>query len=366
LNKHTRLVASLLFVVIIILAAAITRFYLNVPDDVANNNTQTEIVRKLISDSKGNYIFSDGNGSFGIADSEDRIIVAPEWNEIRFAGNGKCIAAAKTGSQQLYGCIDYEGNIVIPFIYSSITKHEPAGNVYYVAESAADNSCVLYDDGFSPCFRRSWTSCSIRDKEVTLADSSGVYTFSSSKAGLFFTRASVTGETMGSTYTIDILSRVLLSKLSIDMIEDMSGIAGKYIEYAFTGNDEILSEITTGSRSGFSQLFPDDHRLLSKELLGISDIHLYSIRSDDGTPCYEVAFTADTGITYTDENGEQKTLREGYKAAVKFSGNSVSDLKATSGCFENEMPEYPKPAEKTDISDGADKDENSPNGQTGE
>ena len=120
MNKHTRLVASLLFVVIIILAAAITPFYLNVPDDTGSKTSQAEIVRRLMDDGKGNCIFSDGSGEFGIADSEDRIIVAPEWREIRFAGNGICIAASKSGSRMIYGCIDYEGNIVIPFIYSDI------------------------------------------------------------------------------------------------------------------------------------------------------------------------------------------------------------------------------------------------------
>ena len=366
MNKHTRLVASLLFVVIIILAAAITRFYLNVPDDTGSKTSQAEIVRRLMDDGKGNCIFSDGSGEFGIADSEDRIIVAPEWREIRFAGNGICIAASKSGSRMIYGCIDYEGNIVIPFIYSDIKKHETAGCIYYIAESAADGSCVLYDEDFLPCFRHSWDSCTVKGKEVELRDSSGTYTFTASGTGLLFTKASVSGEAMERSYNIDIFSRVLLSKLSVDMIEEMSDIAGKYIEYAFTGNDEILTEITTGSRSGFSPLFPDDHRLISKELTGISDIHIYSIRSDDGTPCYEVAFTADSEVTYTDESGETKTLREGYKAAVKFSGNSISDLRATSGCFEKETPEYPAPAEKADISDSGAKDKNSPEGQNGE
>lgn len=361
MNKHARLVATLLFVVIIILAAAITRFYLNVPDNTSDLGDQREIVRRLDSDSSGNVIFSDGSGRFGLVDSDDRIIVAPEWNDLSFVGPGRCIAAKRSGSKNLYGCIDYEGNIITPFIYSRIERLDPGG-CYYSAKSASDASCVLYDQDFAPCFRRTWSSCQVSGDKLILTDGGGVYTYFAGKDGLLFISASLEDSALECPYSIEIYSRVLLSKLTPSMIESMSECTGKYIEYAFSGDDELLSEITTGSRSGFVPLFPDDHRLLSKRFMGISDVHIYSIRSPDSVPRYEVSFTAGLEIVYTDENGEAQLLSGSYKAAVEFSGSSGNDLKALSGSFEKEAPDYPEPEPETEDEpapdDGEQTDEN--------
>ena len=47
MNKHMRLVASVLFIVIILLAIAITRFYSDTSQKTGGGNTQTDIVRRL-------------------------------------------------------------------------------------------------------------------------------------------------------------------------------------------------------------------------------------------------------------------------------------------------------------------------------
>lgn len=348
MNKQTRLVVSFLFIVVIILAAAITHFYLSVPEGTAKKSSQTEIAHKYGYDGDGNYIFTDSTGKYGVADPENRIMIAPEWADLRFAAAGKCIATRDMGSGRLSGCVDYDGNTVVPLIYSRIERLNAGDGVYFAAESESDGRYVLYDSSFEPCFRRTWSSCTEQSGSLILADGGGTYTFSHSPDGLLFTRAAADGEAMGCPYSVEINSRVLLSKLTVSMIEDMTGITEKYIEYAFSGRDELLSGITRGSRAGFAELFPDDHRLLSKRLLGISDVHIYSVRGKDDTPCYEVAFAADTEIAYTDESGERQTLRGKYKAAVGFSGRSEKDMRALSGRFEKDAPDYPEPENETD------------------
>jgi len=337
---------SFLFIVVIILAAAITHFYLSVPNDTAKKSTQTEIVRKGTFDSYGHYIFTDNTGRYGVTDSENRILIPSEWTDLRFANADKCIVARGIGNTKQFGCVDFDGNIVIPLIYSGISKLGVGHGTYYAAESSSDGRYVLYDRNFEPCFRRTWSSCAVQGDDLLLADGGGSYTFSHSSDGLLFKRAVYDGTAGTCPYSAEINSRVLLSKLTPSMIEDMTDITEKYIEYAFTGSDEILLLITKGSRSGFAPLFPDDHRLLSKRLCGISDVHIYSVRSSDDTPCFEVTFTADTEVTYTDGSGEPKTLRGGYKAAVGFRGSSESDLRAVSGAFEKRGPDYPAPEKK--------------------
>ncbi len=343
MNKHTKLVVSVLFVVIIILAAAITRFYLDTPQDNVNRKNQTEIVKRLDVDSAGNRIFEDSNKNYGIADSSDRIIAAPEWLSLEFADSGFCIASRRIGGKKLCGCIDYEGNITVPFIYENIRKKYCGDTVFYAADTSSANECVIYNDSFVPAFRHSWTECDVKGDEVILKSSQGVYTFSAGNGGFLFKGASVSGNTMGFDYSLDVFSRIILSKLNAPMLEKICSDIGEYLEFAYTGNDDILADITSGSRSSFFQLFQDDHKVLSKKLLGISDVYIYSKKSENDIPLYSVSLEADTEITYTDETGTKKTLRDKYKASVDFSGSSESNLTAIGGKFALSEPNYPKP-----------------------
>lgn len=342
MNKHTRLLATLLFAVIIILAVAITRFYRNDTGDTGVGGGSVDVAKLLETDSAGNRIFQDSSGSCGLIDSSERLIVAPEWQELKFAGEDRCIAAKRIGGRTLWGCIDYEGDVSVPFIYSSIIRREVGGLELYTAESAEDGTTVLYSSSFIPFSGRAWQSCALRSDELTLSSAVGDYIYCVSGGELLFKRATVSGSVMGKDYTVDIVSRVLLSKLTVPMIEKMTAGAGSYIQYAFTGDDEMLSKLTTGSRAGFSQLFPEDHKILSKKLMGISDVYIYEKRSEDGRPHFLVTVTADTEIGYSDETGQKKSLRGEYKAEIEYSG-SESDLTAVSGSFTQQEPDYPPP-----------------------
>ena len=351
MNKHTRLIVSLLFAVIIILAAAIIKFYVSVPDNTLSTENQAEIVRTFESDSYGNVIFSDGRGGFGIANS-GKIIVSPEWHELAFADDEICMASKKISGKLLYGCIDFEGNIILPFIYSSITKYTVGNFDVYCAESYSDGSYVLYNKNFMPLFRQSWISCSFGGEEIVLADKAGIYTYSVSSDEILFKTALLSGDVMGFPYNLNIYSRVLLSKISVPMIEQMVYDAGKYLEYSYTEKQEAMSSVDYQNIEKFVPLFKNDERIISKKLLGISDMHIYAIRPENGMTRYEVSVTADTEITYTDDSGEINSLRDEYKSSVIFSGNSETNLYAVSGKSELDSPEYPEPPKDEDETDG--------------
>lgn len=339
---------------IILLAVAIRKFYSDTTPGTGNYAFQTDIINSVDSDDSGNRIFKDNSGLSGIIDGSDRIIVAPEWHELKFTDSNICIARQRIGEKLMTGCIDYEGNIVVPFIYNDIQYNEKDGFVFYTAVSG-DNSCVIYDGRFVPYFRRSWKSYGISDGVMTLKTDKASYEYAISKDGLRLKSAEIVGKTLDRSYILSVYSRILLSKLSVSMLEKISDTAGKYIEYAYTGNDEILENITNGGRSGFSQLFPEDHRIISKKLLNISEIFIYSVRSEDDVPHYAVSVTADTEIEYSDETSGKNTLRDKYTAVIEFSGYSENDLIAVSGSFSQEEPEYPQ-SEETETTSGSEEE----------
>lgn len=346
MNKHTKILVSVLFAVLIILSAAITRSYVDLPQNTSDSDKQTSIAAIIENDDSGYSVFRSENGKVGIVQS-GRIVAAPDWEELSFAGDGNCIASKKIGSRILSGCTDYEGNVTVPLVYSEIKHITAQDKSFYLAKSADNGSFVLYDENFDPCFRHSWESCSVSGNDITVTQGNSTYVYSPAPEGLLFRSANLSGEIMDCGYDLNIYSRVLLSKLSSAMIEAMMRDTEKYFRYAFTGDEELLSTISGGGRSSFSKLFENDERIVSRKLANISNIYIYSVSSSDGSPVFEVSVSADVEITYSGSSGKNEKLRNKCKAAVRFTGSSENSLTAVSGSFDKEAPDYPDPEATT-------------------
>lgn len=343
MNEQTRLIVSALFIIIILLAVAITRFYSDTTQSTGNNSYQISISEELSKDSSGNRIFMNESGMYGIADKNSHVIVPPEWLGLKFADGNICIASADIGGRNLTGCIDYEGNIIIPFIYQSIEKNESEGYVFYSARSAQDGSYVLYDNKFSVIFSQSWSKFSFRDDTAVLSDSIGNFTYSVNENGFRLREAELSGEVLSHPYSVKITSQVILSKLTVPALEKIISCAVNYIDYAYTGNQSVLDRYCQENISSFLQLFPDDSKIISKQLMNISEMYVYTSRSDDGIPHYKVSVKADTKIVYSDEYFTSNTIYDDYKAIIEFCGSTSADINAVSASFMQSVPDYPVP-----------------------
>jgi len=349
LNKHMRLIASVLFIVIIILAVAITRFYSDTGKSPDTGDPQPAVSKKLGRDSEGNRLFQDSSGSYGLLDSSDRIIVSPEWQDISFTDGSMCIASKRLRGKNLVGCIDYEGNITVPFIYSGIERFNANGQTVYIARTSDRGSAVVYDLQFNPCFSRAWDELTARsDGEFTMTSGNGSYCYALNENGFVFKEAALSGSTMTHEYELRTASRLLLSKLTVPMLEQMDSTVSAYMEYAFTGNSDCLSRIKKDPAADFITIFPDESSITTKRLMDISDIYIYSVRGEDGSQHYAVSVTADTALTYRDEDNRPKRLRGEYKAVIEFAGSTADSFRAVSGRFLEEKPDYPEPEEDTD------------------
>lgn len=346
MNRRTRLIVSLLFIVVILMAAAITRSYVSIPNGPAVNGSGDEINKIVETDKNGYSIFSDSNGFLGIAES-GRIVAAPEWTELSFAENEKCIASKTIGGQLKFGCIDFEGNVVVPLIYKSIEKKNVGDIPLYFAVSDEDGYCVVYNRELLPCFPSTWRSYKINGSELTLNDETGSYIYSSGNNELLFKSAAVKGSIYDRPYELNIYSRVLLSKLTPAMIEKMTYAAENYIEYAVGGDRSLIKNIGGDIRK-FKKLFPDSDEISAKRLKAVPEIHIYTVGSDNGIPLYDVSVTIEVEIAYTNELGKADKYTSRQKAAVRFRGNSEIGLTALSGEFEAEFPEYPPIEEPTE------------------
>ena len=365
MNKHMRLLFAALIIVIIVLAAAITRFYSHTDNNVYEGGSQSAIAKKLDINS-GYILFQDSSGMYGLADSSERVVVSPEWESLRFTDSAFLIAEKHSHGNPLLGCIDYDGDITVPLVYDSIEKKDLGGMTFYIATAHSDGSFVIYSNDFEPCFTRAWDKYDIGENEITLSTKKGSYIYTVNKNGFTLKKATLPGKAMAHDYELSITSKYLFSKLTDSMMEDMNEATGKYLEYAFSGDEKYLDDINAAENPLFTPLFPNEERIKSKKLTGVTDIFLYSKRSDDNTPHFAVSVTVHADIVYTDENKRNARMDGRYTAVIEFTGSSAGELKAVSGSFNEAAPEYPAPEpEHPSISEHSDTESGDAAGEEG-
>lgn len=361
MSKHMRFVVTALFAVILLLTAAITKFYSDTGKSTNGGSADIDIEKKLGSDNGGNRIFEDSSGLYGVIDGNERVVIDPEWLELSFAGQNRCIVSKRLNGKLMTGCIDFEGNVVVPMIYRDIIKRGRGKFLFYTAYSADDDSCVLYDEDFVPLFTRSWNSCYASDEELELVGNHGIYTYSIGRDGLVPEKVCLEGTAFDCEYELETHNEKLLSALDPDMLDEICAASGKYIEFAFTGNREYLSDVRSEEKSVFSVIFPNDDTILSKKLTEISNVLIYTTESDDEKIHYIVTASAGAEIVYADNEDKPHTFNGRYKAVIEFCGTNSNDLAAVSGSFIQKTPGYPKPAEKDEKNgsqDGTPEDQN--------
>lgn len=366
MNKNTRLIVSVLFIFIIVLSVAITRFYSGSEKVNYNGSSQPDTDDIIEYDrDKRNHIFRTDDDLYGIADSNGRVVVSPEWNNLSFTSNGFCIASKHIGSKDLYGCIDYEGNITIPFIYSRIIEEKFPSRYILIAETYDDSHYVIYDSDFKPCFSQTWKKYRADGENLILyTNNGGEYTYRINFSEISFRTASVKNTVFRSVpCSLDVQcdKNSMLSELSVPMIEMMTKDFGKYIEYAFTrGKKEdaereaLISSMKCDTSSAeLSILFPNEENLLCtlKTILPVStnltnpSVTIPSRYGDYEKPRFEIKFSAEVVVRYR-ENGISKKLSGNgksnpiYTASLIFEGTSASDLRIVSGKFDMDKPDY--------------------------
>lgn len=340
----------MLFVAIVILAIGITRFYFNVSKNTGSSNDSAEIIRRLDKDNNGNRIFENSTGLYGIADKRDKIIVAPEWVELDFADGKSCIASKRIGASLLTGCINYEGDVTVPFIYRNIVKYKKNNFTFYIAESDSDRSCTLYNQNFIPLFLHSWDSAKVTDDTLILTKNMGTATYSFSENGLICQNASLSAETINkNNFLIELKNQTILSELSFIDLEKIAAATGTYLEYAFTGNGSELEKYVNTNLVAFSEIFPEENNITSKKLNNVEKVLVFSEKSESGIKIYNVSLSVNATITYKNNEGKTKSLNGDYKAVIKFKDSS-SGITAASGSFTQTVPNYPpEPQEDNNI-----------------
>ncbi len=143
---------SVLFIAVIILCICLTRFYFDVTKNTGNTDSSADI-SNIVRTYGDKRVFESENGCFGVLNNEDAVVIEPQWMEIIDVTQDLALVSERINDTILIGGIDFEENVVLPFVFRSMIAIDDR---YYIGIVDEDDSRVIYNERFQPVFYQSY------------------------------------------------------------------------------------------------------------------------------------------------------------------------------------------------------------------
>ncbi|HAP79762.1 MAG TPA: hypothetical protein DCQ78_06375 [Ruminococcus sp.] len=337
MSKHLKIFVSVLFIVIITLLICITRFYFDVSKDTAKNISNPVVYSRTEQSANGLCIFTNENSLSGVSDKDGNIILEPVWNTIEIENENSFVVSSDSfGNQTLYGCVDSEGNVKVPFVYSGFEKFGTENMTFYVGKVAGSDSCIIYNNSFNPCFNRVWQGYEISGNKIKLCYNENVYSYFAGDDGISLKSAVIKNKAMKKIYSVSINSRVLLSKLDYRNLEKISDCISAYLNYAFTENFSYMEDyVISGQNQEYSAFFEACPEVVSKRLRAVKDISVYQEKTNDGKQYITASVKISAGISY-DSDSSNFDLTDNYHAVLRFQKKEFGTVNMISASFSDD------------------------------
>ncbi|MBR1555631.1 MAG: hypothetical protein IJ644_09625 [Oscillospiraceae bacterium] len=265
MNSQTKFLISMLFIVVILLCVVLTRFYFDV-----TKNTESSVRENRVDSVSRKFgelqAFRSVNGSYGLLDADQSVLIEPEWLEILDVTDNLVLVSGKLENQVLIGGIDYEENVILPFVFRSM---ETLPNGWHLAEISDDGRYIVYNRKYQPVFRESFTSVSYEDNILTLGNETESLDYDTAEQPPLLRRAEFScpvAETL--TLNWKIANQFYLSELTASDLRRINQIVPAYMEMLTENNFRNLGEVT--SSEYFSTLVKNS-RLQELEFDSIGD-----------------------------------------------------------------------------------------------
>jgi len=153
-NNRSKLLISVLFIAVIVLCIGLTRFYFDVTKNTENINGEDK-VKTIVREYNNMKIFENSSGFYGVLDEDGAIVIEPEWMEILDITPKIVLVSRRINDTVLIGGVDYEENVVLPFVFRSMEK---LNDKYLNGIVAEDNSSIIYTSFYDPVFLHGYDS----------------------------------------------------------------------------------------------------------------------------------------------------------------------------------------------------------------
>ncbi|MBR2088079.1 MAG: hypothetical protein IJ906_13275 [Oscillospiraceae bacterium] len=250
MSDRAKLLISILFIAAIILTIGLTRFYF----DVTKNNGKIgsdDKIENLLQSFGDMQVFRNPSGYCGVIDADGAVVIEPEWMEILDVTPNIVLVSRRIGKDVLIGGIDYEENIVLPFVYSGFRN---LGGGYKAGLVSADGSCIIYDSAYRMAFPTGYDAAAYDNGFLILTaeDSSFWYSVDGTKPGL--RRAELKTPVGTRTLSWRLSNQVYLASLSEQDLLRMSRCVTAYTDMLLADDFSSLASVTTSDYlSGLSK-----------------------------------------------------------------------------------------------------------------
>ena len=217
MSNQAKFLISLLFIAIIILCAGLTRFYFDVTKNTGNIDDGEKIDALVKTYENGMQVFESAGGYYGLLDAEGTVIIEPEWMEILMVTENMALVSSRVQDKVLIGGVDFEENVVLPFVFRSM---ERITDDYYIATAAEDESCIIYNNSFEPVFSSSWDDAEYDNGMLLLEKDNCLFSYYIAEEEPIFRKAQLSCMIRDLELEWNISNRIYLSELTVDELAD--------------------------------------------------------------------------------------------------------------------------------------------------
>ena len=244
MNWHIKLMFIFLFCTLVVMLAALIKFYY----DVNKENNQAYLDSNIITDlstDKTNYkIIRNDDGMLGIVDSEGRAVIEPQWDNIYILNSNRFAVQKKINDVLKMGIIDSDENYITPFIY---TKFISVDNDYLIGYFENETGFSVFDTCGNLITDKKWLKYQYDkdNKKLTLSNDSGDYIFLNDNNKIICSEIKFSRKIKSEiNITFDVNNAELIEQTNSDDLFDIFNIMCTYFEALTSNNMEEIKKIT--------------------------------------------------------------------------------------------------------------------------
>lgn len=244
MNWHIKLMFIFLFCTLVVMLAALIKFYY----DVNKENNQAYLDSNIITDlstDKTNYkIIRNDDGMLGIVDSEGRSVIEPQWDNIYILNSNRFAVQKKINDVLKMGIIDSDENYITPFIY---TKFISVDNDYLIGYFENETGFSVFDTCGNLITDKKWLKDQYDkdNKKLTLSNDSGDYIFLNDNNKIICSEIKFSRKIKSEiNITFDVNNAELIEQTNSDDLFDIFNIMCTYFEALTSNNMEEIKKIT--------------------------------------------------------------------------------------------------------------------------
>ena len=316
MNWHIKLMFIFLFCTLVVMLAALIKFYY----DVNKENNQAYLDSNIITDlstDKTNYkIIRNDDGMLGIVDSEGRSVIEPQWDNIYILNSNRFAVQKKINDVLKMGIIDSDENYITPFIY---TKFISVDNDYLIGYFENETGFSVFDTCGNLITDKKWLKYQYDkdNKTLTLSNDSGDYIFLNDNNKIICSEIKFSRKIKSEiNITFDVNNAELIEQINSDNLFDIFNIMCTYFEALTSNNMEEIKKITNDQYYSSLSL---NNFFNNCEIKNISNVKIEKFISEECTYILSVEVIYD----YKNHEKNIKNLKSLLSLTVIKDGDSM-------------------------------------------